>query len=770
MRARPGPAWWRWVAGCALALAVLAVALRLAPRLALTGDLALLQVQQLDAARGAWPLVGAYSRFGWHHPGPAFAWLGLPLFLLTGGHELALFVTAALVAVGSAAGAVAVVGREAGRAAALAVSVGLVVLLMGRPEAFTSTWNPLVTWLPLGLLLALLAARAGGDERVTPWAVAVASWEVQCHVAYAPVVAALVVAVPVLAWWGARWAAPPGDGPRGRWWVAPLVGLVFWAPPLWEQATRTPGNLTEVARFFLSAEGPTHTAGEALAVLGRVLSRPFHGNVYNARVEGPGTGVGAAAVLAWLALAGWAGWRAWVRRSRFAFSLLVLAVVAVGAGSAAVTRVRSAEVFLHYVAWLVVPAGLVVALALGEALRRFESRWPRPAVQGGALAFALSAGCAVALAHPQPEAGVPLTHDSPARTLDEAAWAHLEGQGAAHLVPVGDAWGLAAGVMAYLEGRGVRVTVQPPWPFDARREASESPAPHLLVTRAEAAQTWARRTDVRVLATAGEWALVAWDFLAAARPRLRVGPAGAFLEGAEAPALADGEAPLAGTPWNPPGCLETTAAQVGVPPVPGLQGVELVGDHNETWELRCVDGEPLVARFDSRQASGMQPHVLLVRPDGCRRLALEVVQGDGYSSLCEVAFLGGPVVRVGALALTRVAGALDEPGRALDGVTPDAGTAWDSAEALRLSPGGWVEVEQGAGGRLCLLADHNDAWDVRCLPSGEATRLEPVDGFGLARRCTATALPPCARLRLSPVDGDGSFSVGEVWLEAPPAP
>ena len=62
------------------------------PDLAFGGDAAALEFGTWHAARGH-QLLGAYSRFGWNHPGPAFFYLAAPLYEALGerGPALNLF-------------------------------------------------------------------------------------------------------------------------------------------------------------------------------------------------------------------------------------------------------------------------------------------------------------------------------------------------------------------------------------------------------------------------------------------------------------------------------------------------------------------------------------------------------------------------------------------------------------------------------------------------------------------------------------------------------
>src|SRR5688572_10385571 len=59
------------------------------------GDLAALELRVLDATRGSLQL-GASSRFGWQHPGPAYLYLLAPLYAVAGRAPWALHTGAAL--------------------------------------------------------------------------------------------------------------------------------------------------------------------------------------------------------------------------------------------------------------------------------------------------------------------------------------------------------------------------------------------------------------------------------------------------------------------------------------------------------------------------------------------------------------------------------------------------------------------------------------------------------------------------------------------------
>src|SRR5579872_1943974 len=67
--------------------AVLAIRAMFSAPVALYGDDAVNELNLDRALRGR-QLLGPYSRFGWHHPGPAFAYLAVPVRAILGpsGH------------------------------------------------------------------------------------------------------------------------------------------------------------------------------------------------------------------------------------------------------------------------------------------------------------------------------------------------------------------------------------------------------------------------------------------------------------------------------------------------------------------------------------------------------------------------------------------------------------------------------------------------------------------------------------------------------------
>jgi hypothetical protein len=244
----------------------------------LSGDLALIDLHVRDALH--WQQsVGPYDRYVWDHPGPAYFYLqSLPARVLGSGSR-AEFVGATLLNGVAAWLTVSVVCRRAGSRAALwtavclsflgfALSVKDVAAPLGVPS---SPWSAYVVIFPMVLFVALCTAAATGSALSLLGAVLVGSFAVQTDFSTFPLVAvvlggALVAVVVRAATRRRRDSAhdqPPRRGPP--WAVVPGIAVLvlMWVPPLVEQFSDHPGNLTRIWRFF-TAHHPPGTLGNGL--------------------------------------------------------------------------------------------------------------------------------------------------------------------------------------------------------------------------------------------------------------------------------------------------------------------------------------------------------------------------------------------------------------------------------------------------------------------------------------------------------------------------
>jgi hypothetical protein len=231
-------------------------------------------VRAYDVLSSHPPLVGTHAVYSLasrpsYSPGPLHYWLlALPARL----GPVALLLTVGLVNVVSVVAVVVLAERRAGRGFMLVTAVA-VALMSGSlpPESLHDMWEPYLTLLPFTLLIFLCWSVACGEYRLLAVTVLVASFVVQCHVAYAPAAAGLVAISAV----GLLHARRRGRLPplRRALAAAAIVGLVCWCAPLIDQAIHRPGNLVNLG-WYAVHRGATVGADPGWRAVERVVGVP----------------------------------------------------------------------------------------------------------------------------------------------------------------------------------------------------------------------------------------------------------------------------------------------------------------------------------------------------------------------------------------------------------------------------------------------------------------------------------------------------------------
>lgn len=262
-----------------VAAAVLALALVLVPFVAAAvnhgrwipqGDDALIELRARDVGTSRNPLVGQPSTSGSYgeqaenvaHPGPIEFIALAPAVRLLGPTSGFLLVTA-LVAAGSLVVSAWVVFRQVGaRGGCLGAALGALACFSAGAAGVVEPISSNAGRFPLLAATVLVWALLCGDVRLAPLAVGVWSYAAQQHLSVLPaaavvaavgVVAMLAICVPFRPTWAGNVRSEPRE-PRGRealGWVggAAAVGVVLWAPVLWQQLTGDPGNLSALASY-----------------------------------------------------------------------------------------------------------------------------------------------------------------------------------------------------------------------------------------------------------------------------------------------------------------------------------------------------------------------------------------------------------------------------------------------------------------------------------------------------------------------------------------
>ena len=212
-------------------------------------DEAALWLRTWDVGTKNTPLMGAHSRLGWHHPGPAMFFLFLAPLRLLGGAPSGLLVTTLLVSFACAAAAVVLVARTAGEATALVGGVFLAILCFGWGDHLIDPWNPYIAVLPFAAFLIAAWLASAGNRAAARVACVTGSVAAQSHLGALPPVVMIGMVAGVLAL--VRPVRGTRQGMAGQAVRNTVLVLVLWAPPLLEQALHgRNGNLALIFRYF----------------------------------------------------------------------------------------------------------------------------------------------------------------------------------------------------------------------------------------------------------------------------------------------------------------------------------------------------------------------------------------------------------------------------------------------------------------------------------------------------------------------------------------
>ncbi|MCU1452687.1 MAG: hypothetical protein JWN46_833 [Acidimicrobiales bacterium] len=446
-------------------------------------DIAVLEIATRSLTGGT-QLLGPYSRFVWHHPGPlVFGWYA-PFWLSVGRRPGGMALAALTGTLLSVALVVRTLDRILGRPAGwLVAAVTTTWCAAIGFQSLQSPWNPLVIIAPAAALGVVAVALGTGRRWALPVVALLGSFVVQTHVGAGPVAVALVVVALAV---GVR-RRPAGGG---SWWPAAAVTLVVvaaaWALPVLEEVRHgSNGNLHKLQRFF--RPGGTHARPGLSMVLHRITVSlslsPYR------RTDAPGVAhwVIAIVVIAGTVALAIVGLRR-RDRARAALGLCTLGALAASFLAALAARgyldlyLVTSTVGVALLAWLCT-ATLVLDLvvgwrpgATGDAARgRPRLVWASRA----AVVFAVLAAGFVSVrgatvrpwttppAHPNDTYRLMTANTDSAvvARLANVASSTTSGRGAVRVSFPQEAWPIGVGIVDELQRAGRRVTVDRAWIF-----------------------------------------------------------------------------------------------------------------------------------------------------------------------------------------------------------------------------------------------------------------------------------------------------------------
>jgi hypothetical protein len=433
-------------------------------------DGAMIELYTLYASQGR-QLLGPYSQFGWHHPGPLMFYLLAPIAELSGATGLGINVGAIVLNLAALALIAWAVTRNArDRRLPLLLAAAVLLYVVRLPTLLGSSWNPHLTMLPFAALVVLTGASVAGDPVMLPIVAVLASLVVQSHVGYAPVALALaslsVAAMLVL-------IVRTANRRSSRLWsLAATVQVLqlVWLLPVAEEIAGRPGNMTLIWRFFFESGEGQDWSTAAYAWSGMLLGifRPQFGLA----VGHPYWGTASAwVVMAAVALASAPlvlAWSAWRRQRLFAAGLNLACVTAAAAGAWSALHVRG-QIGDYHLFWLSILGVLdlaCIAAAAADGLSPRMSTWdcrlPTSRLSGSALVGGIALIACVPFVRTARTSGIGDEEAIISRLVPPLLFEMPQtGNHNPHIRFAPGMWSQATGVILQLSKAGVDFTLEP---------------------------------------------------------------------------------------------------------------------------------------------------------------------------------------------------------------------------------------------------------------------------------------------------------------------
>jgi len=356
------------------------------------GDEATLETRVVNAARNI-QYLGPYSRFGWNHPGPIFFYMLLPFYALYSMGTQSLYVGAAFLNLLTLFTILYYLYKSNDNYFFyfMAFFLSLYIAYFLKFNTFIAIWNPYVTILPLGALIFMSAYLSLGNLKVLPWQALFATFIVQTHVAYVPVVF-VIIAVSLILYGRTQWRTlkeginKPGPGQlffnkKTLNIAAVTTGVlaVTWLLPLVEMIKNPPGNLLKLVYYFMSTP-VRHGLTESLTAVSSITAAPlieFLGLFYSGIAV---TGTAALVILFFiqLALIAAAGIINHRHGKKYPLHLLVFGIIGLLVSIYSVTKITG-EIYPYLTRWMSIIGfmnwaviGFTFLGAIGRLLKSLE--------------------------------------------------------------------------------------------------------------------------------------------------------------------------------------------------------------------------------------------------------------------------------------------------------------------------------------------------------------------------------------------------------------
>jgi hypothetical protein len=370
-------------------------------------DMAMTELRLRDVGTRDTPLIGLPGRMEalgerGSHPGPISFWALAPFYRLFGSTAWAMQAAAATLNVLAVGLTLWIAHRRAG--VRLAVGVAAVLVLVMRlygPEKLTEAWNPYMPMLWWIVFLLAVWSVLCDDLPMLPIAVFAGTFAAQTHIPYTVLVGGVGAAAATILVVGFIRRMDTATRQRALRWggVSLALFVTLWTPPVIDELTNDPGNITIIRESFSNPdEDPVGVGSEAF--------RFWFGHMNPVELlNPPSIGVtfevsplpGAIFFGVW-ALGAVAAWRARRRHPDLARLHLVVAV-ALAFGLLSITRILGLPWFYLMLWGWGITALMLVALVWTAVVlyrdrtpsRERDQAWLRPGIALVAVATVIAA-------------------------------------------------------------------------------------------------------------------------------------------------------------------------------------------------------------------------------------------------------------------------------------------------------------------------------------------------------------------------------------------
>jgi hypothetical protein len=237
----------------------------------LVSDWASIELRTRDVFSVHPPLIGAYSRFGWAHPGALPFYLYALPYRLFGTDATAMRVAALLVNALAIWATVWLLSRRGKAALAVGVCAIAATLWGMYAEAISDPWNATIVVLPFLLTIVGCWSVACGDLPAIVVTSVAFVFTFQAHIGFG------LVLIPILAVSLVLCLRRSGRTAGTIRWLGYAVGaaLILCLPLIIDTFRDWPGNLERLVRWSVTDDAPTTGFARGAAVIGRQTSLSF---------------------------------------------------------------------------------------------------------------------------------------------------------------------------------------------------------------------------------------------------------------------------------------------------------------------------------------------------------------------------------------------------------------------------------------------------------------------------------------------------------------